>query len=77
MKPMSDLGEGIQANLECTGENFEPLPVFDDGQVCLTRWRLSFKERLQVLFGGSIWVCIGGVQPPMSIRTNKKDVFEI
>jgi len=36
-----------------------PLPCFkeDDGTV-ITRWRLSWWERLQVLVGGSIWLSV-------------------
>lgn len=36
-----------------------PLPALrDDDGTILTRWKLSWKERLQVLFGGSLWLTI-------------------
>ena len=41
---------------------YMPLPAlrFDDGMV-ITRWRLSFRERLQILFGCDIWLYAIGV----------------
>jgi hypothetical protein len=38
---------------------YQPLPVVkdDDGTV-VSRWKLTWRERLQVLFGGSIWLTV-------------------
>lgn len=40
---------------------YQPLPAvvvqFQGGEVAvITRWRLSLRERLRVLFGGSLWL---------------------
>jgi len=50
-----------------------PLPAWKgpDG-VRVTRWKLSWKERLYVLFGGSIWVTIstfGKKLQPLKLET--------
>lgn len=38
-------------------KEYLPLPAFrdEDGQV-ITCWKLSFKERIQVLFSGKLWI---------------------
>lgn len=36
----------------------------DDGRV-VTRWKLSWKERLQVLLGGSIWLSVLTLKHPL------------
>ena len=53
------------------------LPVYCDGKQCISLWKLSWKERLQSLFYGRLWVYVlsGNTQPPIAFST-KKTVFE-
>ena len=55
-----------------TDEECGSLPIHNtkDGQ-CISCWKLSLKERLNVLFGGVIWlgVCSGITQPPVWISS--------
>jgi hypothetical protein len=55
---------------------YAPLPLisFGDGMI-VTRWGLSWRERLSVLFGGSVWLTLltGGGIPPMKMHANGLD----
>ena len=46
-----------------------PLPAFKDdteeGQV-ISCWKLSFKERLKILFTGRLWVCLLTFRKPLT-----------
>lgn len=44
-----------------------PLPVFSDGEQCISCWRLSWKERLSALIFGKVWLAVltGHSQPPV------------
>lgn len=33
-----------------------PLPALTDGTTCITCWRLTWRERLRVLFSGRLWL---------------------
>lgn len=48
-----------------------PVGVYD-GQV-ISCWKLSWKERLQMLFCGRLWVFVfsGATQPPISFLVGK------
>lgn len=36
---------------------YQPLPMWKGPEgLRISRWKLTFKERLQVFFGGSIWI---------------------
>jgi len=54
-------------------EECGPLPIFNDGKHCISKWRMSFKERLHCLFKGYLWLSImsGKTQPPVSISAKK------
>lgn len=53
--------------------NIEPLAVYTDGEVCVSRWRLTLRQRLKVLFTGHIWLEIlsGHTQPPVALDCSK------
>lgn len=61
--PGLDMGETIFAKDQ---PPYIPLPAFrdDDGTV-VTRWRLTFRERVRVLFGGSIWLSVLTFNTPL------------
>jgi len=61
---------------------YNPLPAFKnaspEGEV-ITCWKLSFGERLRVLFSGEIWMCLLTFNKPLSptvLTTNKKDILQ-
>lgn len=56
-----------------TDDECGSLPVFKDGKQCISLWKLSFKERLQVLFFGKIWLGVisGMTQPPVWLDSSK------
>ena len=61
---------------------YKPLPAFVDkgpmGEV-VTCWKLTFRERLRVLFKGEIWLVICSFHQPLSpslLSTKKEDVIE-
>lgn len=51
-------------------EECRPLPIYSDGTVCLSCWKMNLIERLKALFFGKIWVFIrsGKTQPPISLN---------
>lgn len=57
-----------------TGE-CQSLPVWNDGKQCVSCWRATFKERLQILFIGKVWLGVlsGKSQPPVFV--SGEDVF--
>ena len=52
-----------------TDEECNSLTISTDGEVCTSRWKLSFWERMEVLFRGRIWLMVwsGYTQPPVAI----------
>lgn len=60
---------------------YQPLPAFKNdspqGEV-ITCWRLSFRERLRVLFKGEIWLSLLSFNEPLTpsfMTTKKSDVL--
>jgi hypothetical protein len=47
----------------------EPLHVYRDGTYHISKWNLNWKERLKVLFTGTLWLWImsSHTQPPVSL----------
>lgn len=60
---------------------YQPLPAFrnDEGMGdVISCWKLSFKERLKVLFTGKIWqsqAMFGKPLTPSFLTVNKRDVL--
>ena len=52
-----------------TDEQCGSLPVYADGSRCISCWQMSWKERLQALVFGRVWlfVWMGQTQPPVAI----------
>lgn len=57
-----------------TDEECGPLPVYSDGQQCISLWRMSWRERLSSLFFGRVWLQIysGKTQPPVALLATRK-----
>ena len=68
-KPISPVAPGLDRAEVVYGANqpqYVGLPVVreDDGLV-VSRWHFSFKERVTILFGGSIWISILTFRKPL------------
>jgi hypothetical protein len=53
-----------------TDDECGALSVFNDGQICISCWKPSWKERFSILFYGRIWLSVysGFTQPPVAIE---------
>lgn len=53
----------------------QSLPVWFDSKQCVSAWKPSPRERLNILFGGKVWLGVmsGNTQPPVFI--SGKTVF--
>jgi hypothetical protein len=49
------------------------LPVWTDGEQCVSCWRLSWRERLSAVFFGRVWCAVlsGGSQPPVFVEATR------
>lgn len=47
----------------------QSLPVWSDGKQCVSCWKPTFKERLNILFTGKVWLGVlsGKTQPPVFV----------
>lgn len=45
----------------------DPLPIWTDGEQCVSCWRMSWRERLSALIFGRVWLALlsGETQPPV------------
>lgn len=59
----------LQKPAGMTDEECGPLPVFRDGEHCISCWRPSWRERVALAFGRPVWlwVWMGNTQPPVSL----------
>ena len=48
--------EGCNVEIAKNQPEYKPLWAFQDGQVTVTCYRLSFWERVKVLFTGKLWL---------------------
>ena len=63
----------LQKPADMTDEECQPLPVFTDGAVCISRWALSPEEIEEVKRTGHVyaWVWSGQSQPPICVATEQ------
>lgn len=71
MKPIKfrEQTKTLQRPNSMTAEECGPLPVFNDGEECISCWKLSLWERLMIAFTGILWLRIvsGKTQPPVAL----------
>lgn len=50
------------------------LPIWSDGEQCVSCWELSLWDRLRVLIFGRIWASVlsGHTQPPIALSVQRK-----
>ena len=54
MKPIDPKTEGLFVNFAADQPEYHPLPARMHNGIAYTRWRLTWRERLAVLFGRGI-----------------------
>lgn len=59
----------LQRPSTMTDKECASLHVWSDGNQCVSCWNPTFKERLNILFGGKVWLGVlsGGTQPPVFV----------
>lgn len=69
MKPISPVIPGVKTPEVVYAKDqppYIPLPAYREGDGTITtRWQLSWKERLQVLFKGCIWLSVMTFNKPL------------
>ena len=52
----------------------EPLPVWTDGEQCVSCWQMSWRERLCALLFGRVWIAVltGQTQPPIYAQASRE-----
>lgn len=71
IKQLQPSGKEYSENVE----SVKPLPVWSDGEQCVSKWRISWRERLALLFHGTLWVQLltsKPTQPPIAFWTGKR-----
>ena len=60
-----------------TDEECSSLYVYTNGHECISCWKLTFRQRLYLLFHGKIWLSVlsGITQPPVWLDCDN-DVFD-
>jgi hypothetical protein len=53
------------------------LPVLANDEVCISLWKMSWRERFSALFFGKIWLFVYGgyTQPPVALMA-QLEIFE-
>lgn len=59
-----------------TDDQCLPLPVYSDGEKCMSLWAMTWHERISALFFGRVWLYIwsGRTQPPVTLWATR-DAF--
>lgn len=60
-----------------TDEECASLWVFTDGGQCVSRWQLTWLDRLRILWYGHVWLSVhsGATQPPVRLDS-ERTVFQ-
>lgn len=66
----------LTAPSSMTSEQCADLPIWTDGNQCISCWKPTWKERLSILFFGRVWLTVvfGGSQPPVAL-SGRRDMF--
>ena len=64
--------------LELHVEGIDPLPVWTDGEQCVSCWRISLWERLAALLFGRVWLAVlsGSTQPAVCVTAARSYLKE-
>ena len=77
MKPTDFRDANI--TLEAAGDvDRDALPAYSNGDLFISHWRPSLRERLSILVFGSVWLALLGEQhPPVSIVGGRGAHFQL
>ena len=69
MEPITPVFPGVELPVTTYAkdqEQYKALPVYktDDG-IVVSRWQLTFKERLKILFSGNLWLTVLTFNSPL------------
>lgn len=55
------------------------LPIWTDGEQCLSCWKMSWRERFSSLIFGRVWISAltGSTQPPIFAMVEKEYLKEV
>jgi hypothetical protein len=78
MRTVKEIAAGLEANTNLVADGCEDLPAYRserDG-FFLSRWQLTWRERLAVLVGGSVWLYVlGHGHPPVQLAVVEREVM--
>jgi hypothetical protein len=59
-------------------ESVQELPIWTDGEQCVSCWRMSWLERLCALVFGRVWIAVlsGDSQPPVCATVDREYLHE-
>ncbi len=59
-------------------ESNEPLEFWTDGAVCVSCWRMSFRERIRSFLSGRVWVTVmAAEQSNLTVSVQKRYFREL
>lgn len=63
---------------DMSDEECGSLPVWTDGEQCISLWKMTWRERLSALLFGKIWLSVhsGQTQPPVWLMAAKQ-IFKV
>lgn len=72
-KEFDEQSDVLRRPTDMTDEECKSLPIFTDGKECISLWKASWKERLHLLFRGTIWLRVrsGKTQPAVALNGYK------
>ena len=73
-KELQPSGKKYSANVT----DVQPLPIWTDGEQCVSCWQMTWRERFAALFRGRVWLAMltGKTQPPACLSVEKEYVRE-
>lgn len=75
MKPVKfkEANKNLLKPNDMTDEECSSLWVYSDGVVCISCWKMSWKDRLSALLFGKVWLVVrsGKTQPPVYVDCSK------
>jgi hypothetical protein len=65
--------KGLTAPEGMTKDECGDLPVYNDGLMSISCWKMTWRERLSALFFGRVWLWVhaGKTQPPVALAVAK------
>lgn len=81
MKPINFPGANVIFGKD--QPNYLPLPAYHEKAsfeaYAVSCWKLSFFERIKILFNGKLWLCMATYQKPLTpciLSVHKKSIFD-